>query len=107
MVLWGVREYLMKQQCQRTATAQAATSAELAQCSIFSSSPEERAACEQAVAERAAAAKEGQLEWDGRSTVIYPLLCTGAGLAAGMFGVGGGIISKRGVVGRPAQLCAA
>ena len=35
---------------------------------------------------------EGDVEWNERNTVIYPLLCIFAGLIAGMFGVGGGII---------------
>lgn len=35
---------------------------------------------------------EGDIAWDGRATVIYPLICIGAGLCAGMFGIGGGIV---------------
>jgi len=35
---------------------------------------------------------EGDVVWDERSTIIYPLLCVFAGFFAGMFGVGGGII---------------
>jgi uncharacterized membrane protein YfcA len=34
----------------------------------------------------------GDVKWDNRSTVIYPVLCIFAGFFAGMFGVGGGII---------------
>jgi len=30
--------------------------------------------------------------WDERATIRYPLLCSTAGLAAGMFGIGGGIV---------------
>merc|ERR1719447_2046182 len=30
--------------------------------------------------------------WDERATIRYPLICSTAGLAAGMFGVGGGIV---------------
>lgn len=30
--------------------------------------------------------------WDERATIRYPLLCSIAGLAAGMFGIGGGIV---------------
>ena len=32
------------------------------------------------------------VKWDERSTVVYPLISTLAGLCAGMFGIGGGII---------------
>ena len=35
---------------------------------------------------------EGDVEWNTRSTVIYPVLCILAGFFAGLFGVGGGII---------------
>lgn len=30
--------------------------------------------------------------WDAKTTLLFPALCSGAGLAAGIFGVGGGII---------------
>jgi uncharacterized membrane protein YfcA len=35
---------------------------------------------------------EGDVEWNDRTTIIYPLICTLAGLFAGMFGIGGGIV---------------
>jgi uncharacterized membrane protein YfcA len=35
---------------------------------------------------------EGDIKWDEKATVKYPLLCSFAGLCAGMFGVGGGIV---------------
>jgi len=35
---------------------------------------------------------EGDIEWDGRATVVYPIVCAAAGFFAGMFGVGGGIV---------------
>ena len=35
---------------------------------------------------------EGDIKWDERATVVYPIVCTAAGLFAGMFGVGGGIV---------------
>ncbi len=35
---------------------------------------------------------EGDVEWNGATTLVYPALCTFAGLCAGVFGVGGGII---------------
>jgi hypothetical protein len=35
---------------------------------------------------------DGDVEWNARSTVIYPVLCIFAGFFAGLFGVGGGII---------------
>jgi uncharacterized membrane protein YfcA len=35
---------------------------------------------------------EGDIAWDNRATIIYPLICIGAGLCAGMFGIGGGIV---------------
>lgn len=34
----------------------------------------------------------GEVRWDSRTTVLYPLLCAIAGLLAGLFGVGGGIV---------------
>lgn len=33
--------------------------------------------------------------WTARTTVVYPLISTVAGLIAGMFGVGGGIVKVR------------
>jgi len=35
---------------------------------------------------------EGDIVWNGRATIVYPLICSVAGLCAGMFGVGGGIV---------------
>lgn len=34
----------------------------------------------------------GHIQWDARTTITYPVLCTVAGLFAGLFGVGGGIV---------------
>lgn len=34
----------------------------------------------------------GDIKWDERATIVYPIICTAAGLFAGMFGVGGGIV---------------
>lgn len=34
----------------------------------------------------------GEVEWTEQSTLAYPALCSIAGLVAGMFGVGGGIV---------------
>jgi uncharacterized membrane protein YfcA len=34
----------------------------------------------------------GQLRWTRSSTVLYPGLCTAAGLVAGLFGIGGGVV---------------
>ncbi|CAK9087357.1 Sulfite exporter TauE/SafE family protein 2 [Durusdinium trenchii] len=34
----------------------------------------------------------GEVRWDSRNTLLYPLLCAIAGLLAGLFGVGGGIV---------------
>jgi len=36
--------------------------------------------------------EEGEVKWDRRNTIKYPILCTLAGLMAGLFGVGGGIV---------------
>ena len=36
---------------------------------------------------------EGDIEWNEHNTILYPLLCSFAGLFAGLFGVGGGIVS--------------
>jgi uncharacterized membrane protein YfcA len=35
---------------------------------------------------------EGDIKWDSRATIVYPVICTAAGFFAGMFGVGGGIV---------------
>lgn len=35
---------------------------------------------------------EGDIRWDSRATIVYPVVCTAAGFFAGMFGVGGGIV---------------
>ncbi|CAK0781249.1 hypothetical protein CVIRNUC_005324 [Coccomyxa viridis] len=35
---------------------------------------------------------EGEVEWTPRNTIVYPLICSMAGLVAGLFGVGGGIV---------------
>lgn len=35
---------------------------------------------------------EGDIKWDERATVVYPIVCALAGFFAGMFGVGGGIV---------------
>merc|ERR1719238_626469 len=34
----------------------------------------------------------GAIRWDAKSTIKYPLICTIAGVFAGLFGVGGGIV---------------
>jgi len=34
----------------------------------------------------------GDVDWDERTTITYPIICTLAGLFAGMFGIGGGIV---------------
>ena len=31
---------------------------------------------------------EGDIQWDGRATIVYPSICCLAGFFAGMFGVG-------------------
>lgn len=33
---------------------------------------------------------EGELHWTRRTTILYPVLCSTAGLIAGLFGIGGG-----------------
>mmetsp|Transcript_14363 Transcript_14363/g.16301 ORF Transcript_14363/g.16301 Transcript_14363/m.16301 type:complete len:529 (-) Transcript_14363:125-1711(-) len=35
---------------------------------------------------------EGDIQWDEKATIIYPVICALAGFFAGMFGVGGGIV---------------
>jgi len=35
---------------------------------------------------------EGDIRWDGKATLIYPLICCAAGFFSGMFGIGGGIV---------------
>jgi uncharacterized membrane protein YfcA len=36
--------------------------------------------------------EEGDIFWTPTTTLYYPLLFSGAGVAAGLFGVGGGIV---------------
>ena len=38
---------------------------------------------------------EGDIQWDERATVLYPVVCCLAGFFAGMFGVGGGIVKGK------------
>eukprot|EP00549_Striatella_unipunctata_P025292 CAMPEP_0118717592 /NCGR_PEP_ID=MMETSP0800-20121206/28260_1 /TAXON_ID=210618 ORGANISM="Striatella unipunctata, Strain CCMP2910" /NCGR_SAMPLE_ID=MMETSP0800 /ASSEMBLY_ACC=CAM_ASM_000638 /LENGTH=210 /DNA_ID=CAMNT_0006624377 /DNA_START=56 /DNA_END=688 /DNA_ORIENTATION=- len=35
---------------------------------------------------------EGDIQWDERATILYPVVCCLAGFFAGMFGIGGGIV---------------
>ena len=35
---------------------------------------------------------EGDIRWDPRATIVYPVVCCLAGFFAGMFGIGGGIV---------------
>jgi uncharacterized membrane protein YfcA len=35
---------------------------------------------------------DGDIKWDERATIVYPVICAAAGFFAGMFGVGGGIV---------------
>ena len=35
---------------------------------------------------------EGDIEWDGRATVVYPIVCMAARFFADKFGVGRGIV---------------
>lgn len=38
---------------------------------------------------------DGDVMWNERNTLVYPSVCSLAGLVAGMFGVGGGIVKVR------------
>lgn len=35
---------------------------------------------------------EGDVVWDSRTTLVYPVICSVAGVFAGLFGIGGGIV---------------
>ena len=35
---------------------------------------------------------EGDIQWDDTHTVVYPMICSLAGVCAGLFGIGGGIV---------------
>mmetsp|Transcript_20796 Transcript_20796/g.52389 ORF Transcript_20796/g.52389 Transcript_20796/m.52389 type:complete len:875 (-) Transcript_20796:656-3280(-) len=39
-----------------------------------------------------ASAAAGNIEWNAKNTVTYPAICTCAGVMAGMFGIGGGVV---------------
>mmetsp|Transcript_32985 Transcript_32985/g.60411 ORF Transcript_32985/g.60411 Transcript_32985/m.60411 type:complete len:491 (+) Transcript_32985:69-1541(+) len=36
--------------------------------------------------------EDGEIEWNAKRTILYPAVCTIAGVMAGLFGVGGGIV---------------
>ena len=36
--------------------------------------------------------QSGDVEWNPGNTALYPALCIFAGICAGMFGIGGGIV---------------
>eukprot|EP00981_Chlorochromonas_danica_P007447 scaffold1754_cov180-Ochromonas_danica.AAC.3 len=36
--------------------------------------------------------QEGDVEWNHKNTILYPCICFFAGFAAGLFGIGGGIV---------------
>ena len=35
---------------------------------------------------------EGEVQWTPRATIVFPAVCSIAGLVAGLFGVGGGVV---------------
>jgi len=35
---------------------------------------------------------DGDIEWDEKHTIVYPAICSIAGICAGLFGIGGGIV---------------
>jgi len=39
---------------------------------------------------------EGDVAWSERNTALYPAICSLAGVVAGAFGVGGGVVKARG-----------
>jgi hypothetical protein len=43
---------------------------------------------------------EGDVAWCERNTVLYPAICSLAGVVAGAFGVGGGVVKARGTFSR-------
>ncbi len=49
--------------------------------------------------------QEGDVEWTPKSTLLYPAICSVAGLVAGMFGVGGGIVKIRSFLSSVAGGC--
>ena len=46
---------------------------------------------------------DGEVQWTGTTTIVYPAVCSLAGFIAGMFGVGGGIVkvSSHALIFRP------
>lgn len=36
--------------------------------------------------------QEGDVQWTAKTTTLFPLICSSAGLVAGAFGIGGGIV---------------
>lgn len=51
----------------------------------------------------------GEIEWNNETTIKYPIICTAAGIFAGLFGVGGGIVKGPLMLemGVPSQVAAA
>jgi hypothetical protein len=41
---------------------------------------------------RAGVDSSGDVQWNGRNTLVFPAICTFAGLMAGMFGLGGAVV---------------
>ena len=37
---------------------------------------------------------EGEVQWTPRATIVFPAVCSIAGLVAGLFGVGGGVVKE-------------
>lgn len=35
---------------------------------------------------------KGDVKWSTKNTILYPILCSGAGIAAGLLGIGGGMV---------------
>jgi len=63
----------------------------LFRCMVLSALDEEDGMEEMSLS--GAEVKEVQkINWDERNTIVYPVICTIAGLFAGLFGVGGGIV---------------
>lgn len=93
LVVAGVRHDLVKRHChQQSAGSNGCPGGASGGSGPTAGRPLQGSSLGAAPGAAAAAAGPGDVVWTPRATIMYPLLCTFAGLVAGTFGVGGGIV---------------
>ena len=81
--------------CQQSCAVLSATSVHQDSCATCSLAIEPRIAPNLSLSSAVQVGllpEEGDIVWTARTTLTYPALCSIAGIIAGMFGVGGGIV---------------